>query len=194
MYAQVQSDVTTSNRDDGHAGHIQERIRDPARHNASKSMIRTPKVLVTLFMMFALILQASAGSACAIGCLLGTCGSKQIATVHQDHDDDHGSCCDHEKEESGAHDDHEGAPQIGSDHKDPCGCPSFASCNAAVPTAVQAARVQVPNIDLPVILPETLTLKFDPVTVPEPGHFGNDSSPPLDGEYAPDHGRAPPVV
>ena len=157
-------------------------------------MTRLPKVLVTLFMMFALILQASAGSACAIGCLLGVCGSKQVSTVHQDHEKDYGSCCDHEKEESGAHDDHDSAPQIGSVHKDLCGCPSIASCSATIPTVIQAERVQSPNVDLPVTLPETPTLIFCLVSIPEPGHFGNDSSPPLVGEYSPDHGRAPPVV
>jgi hypothetical protein len=157
-------------------------------------MMRLPKALVTLFMMFALILQASAGSACAIGCLLGVCGSKQVSTVHQDHEKDNGSCCDHEKEESAAHDDHDGAPQIGSEHKDSCGCPSIASCSAIVPTAIQAERVQVPSNDLPVTIPETLFATCDPVKVPEPGHFGNDSSPPVSGDYAPDHGRAPPVV
>ena len=157
-------------------------------------MQRLPKVLITLFMMFALILQASVGSACAIGCLFGACGSKHAANVHQDHDDDLGSCCDHEKEESGAHDNHADAPQIGSDHKDSCGCPSIASCTAAVPTAIQVARVQVPNIDLPVVFPETLVPTFALLAVPEPGHFSNDSSPPVLGEYAPDYGRAPPVV
>lgn len=157
-------------------------------------MTRLPKALVTLFMMFALILQASAGSACAIGCLLGVCGSKQVSTDHQDHEKDNGGCCDHELGESAAHDDHGGAPQIGSEHKDSCGCPSIASCSAIVPTAIQAERVQVPNTDLPAILPETLVSTFDPVTVPEPGHYGNDSGPPILGEYAPDHGRAPPVV
>ena len=157
-------------------------------------MTRLPKVLVTLFTMFALILQASAGSACSIGCLLGICAAKQVSTIHQDHEKDHGSCCDHEKVESGGHDNHDTAPQIGSVHKDSCGCPTMASCSATVPTAIKAARVQVPNIDLPVVLPETLTSIFGPITVPEPGYFGNDSSPPVLGEYAPDHGRAPPVV
>jgi hypothetical protein len=157
-------------------------------------MVRLPKVLVTLFMVFALIVQASAGCACAVGCLLGVCGSKHAATVHQDHEKDHGSCCDHEKEELESDRDHDNAPQIGSDHKDSCGCPSFASCSSAVLTTPQVAKVQVPNVDLPVILPETLTLTFEPSTVPEPGHFGNDSSPPILGEHAPDHGRAPPVV
>ena len=157
-------------------------------------MVRLPKVLVTLFMMFALILQASAGSVCAIGCLLGTCGSKHVSTVHQNHEKVNGSCCDHEKEESAANDDHDVFPQIGSDQKNSCGCPSIASCSATIPTAIQEEKIQVPNSDLAVILPETLVPTFYPVSVPEPGHFGNDSSPPVLGEYAPDHGRAPPVV
>lgn len=156
-------------------------------------MNRFPKVMVTLFMMFALILQASAGSACAIGCLLGVCASKQVSTAHEDHDKDHGSCCDHEKEELSHDRENDSAPRIGSDHKDSCGCPSIASCSSAVLTVPQVARVQVHNVDLPVILPETLTPTFGPITVLEPGYFGNDSSPPIFGEYAPDHGRAPPV-
>lgn len=157
-------------------------------------MARLPKVLVTLFMVFALILQASASSACAIGCLLGVCASKQVATVHHDHEKDHGgSCCDHEKEESVAHD-HEGWAQIGPQHKDFCGCPSIASCTSTVPMQKQEARVQTPNVDLPVNLPATLALIFSIAEDPEPGYFSNDSSPPVLGEYAPDHGRAPPVV
>lgn len=157
-------------------------------------MARLPKVLVSLFMVFALILQASASSACAIGCLLGVCGSKQVVTIHLDHDKDHGgSCCDHEKDESSFHD-HGSAAQIGSEHKDSCGCPSFASCTSTVSSVTQEARVQASHDDLPVILPVTLALTFRIVEFPEPGYYSNDSSPPLLGEYAPDHGRAPPVV
>ena len=157
-------------------------------------MIRLPKILVTLFMMFALILQASAGSACAIGCLLGVCGSKQVSIVHQIHEKDNGSCCEPESERSTARDDHDGFPQINSAQKVSCGCPSMVSCSAIVPTAIQAERIQVPNVDLSVIWPETLVPTFHPISVSEPGHFCNDSSPPVLGEYALDHGRAPPVV
>ena len=150
--------------------------------------------MVTLFMMFALLVQASAGSGCAIGCLLGVCGSKQVSIVHQIHEKDKGSCCEPEVERSAAHGEHDGFPQIGSEQKDSCECPSIASCSAIVPTAIQAERLQVPSTDLPVIWSETLVPTFYSVSVPEPGHFGNDSSPPVLGEYAPDHGRAPPVV
>ena len=157
-------------------------------------MARLPKVLVALFMVFALILQASASSACAIGCLLGVCASKQVATVHHDHEKDHGgNCCDHEKDESSDHD-HGGLAQFGSEHKDSCGCPTMASCAVVVPKQKQEARVQTPNVDLPVNLPATLALTFSIVEVPEPGYFSNDSSPPVLGQYAPDHGPAPPGV
>ena len=70
----------------------------------------------------------------------------------------------------------------------------MASCAVVVPKQKQEARVQTPNVDLPVNLPATLALTFSIVEVPEPGYFSNDSSPPVLGEYAPDHGRAPPVV
>ncbi len=157
-------------------------------------MPRLPKVLVTLFMMFALILQASAGSVCAIGCLFGGCGSKQVLTTHQDHDDDHGSCCDHEKNEFQGRSVHGNTSQIASEHKDACGCPVMASCDSAVPSTSEMARVQVTNVDLPVILAETLTINFARLRVPEPGHYGNDSGPPLRRPIDSLSSRAPPVA
>ena len=161
----------------------------------NKLTTRLPKVLVTLFMMFALILQASAGSACAIGCLLGVCGSKQVSTVHQDHHQSGGGCCDHEEQESKYQGEKGNIHRVSSAHNDVCGCPNLANCNLAIPTSThEASGVQVPNIDLPVILAETLTPTFGAIKIPEPGHYGNDSGPPLCltiGSLSP---RAPPVA
>lgn len=146
-----------------------------------------------MVMAFALFAQASAGCACAIGCLLGTCSSKHAEPSHHEEKDSDKACCDHEKQPDADHHS-DGGHKGGSSHDDKCGCPTLATCDFTAPTPVTASLASVPVFDTLAILPESLLVPIQLPQVQEPGHFGNDSGPPPRVPAAFSSPRAPPVA
>lgn len=150
------------------------------------SMIRMPRTLVALFMAFALFLQASGGSACAVRCLLGSCESN----AKQDQSSKDSGCC-----ADGQQDTHHGAEeknQHKTGHQAKCDCGVMSSCDNPAPVAVNIAFL--PQFDSPGILPEPLEFAQGMSQVQEPGHYGNDNGPPPAGPKYASFGRAPPVL
>lgn len=156
-------------------------------------MVRMPKALVALVMAFALFAQATAGCACAIGCLLGTCSSKHSESSHHEEKESEKACCDHEKQPDADHHSDQGH-KGSSSQDDGCGCPELAACDFTVPTTVTASLTSFPVFDALAVLPESLEVPIELPQVQEPGHFGNDSGPPPRVPAASSSPRAPPVA
>lgn len=158
-------------------------------------MRRIPRTLFTLVVSLALALQTTVGSACAIGCLLGTCGMKPAAALPQSDAGAVQSCCASKKPASDTND-RKAVPESKSrtGQKGGCDCPSVSNGAAVAPATIANLNVAGKVLDQVATLPTVVGPSILVPLAKGPGHYGNDSGPPGRSPISSPNFRAPPVA